>query len=137
MARIFVYDGREHPDPDPSMSVDDVRKSMSDFFGELANATVKESKRGEDTIYEFTRRVGTKGASNDDIIDVLRSVPETHIKLFDVALERATPDGGMESGQFDETDDWLSAVDQAREIIRQNSLLVQVMVRVCSSNRLP
>ena len=63
MARIFVYDDREFPDPDPDpqMSVDQVKATLSDFYGEIANASVKETKRGDDTIYEFQRRVGTKG----------------------------------------------------------------------------
>ena len=61
MARIFVVDGREFPDPDPNLKVDEVRQHMSTFFPELSNAEVKESKRGEDTIYELKRRVGTKG----------------------------------------------------------------------------
>ena len=61
MARIFVYDGREFPDPDPTLSVEEVKRMMSDFFGELANAEVRESKRGEDTVHELLRRVGTKG----------------------------------------------------------------------------
>ena len=58
----FVYDDREFPDPDPEMSVDQVKATLSDFYGEIANASVKETKRGDDTIYEFQRRVGTKGA---------------------------------------------------------------------------
>ena len=62
MARVFVYDDREFPDPDPQMSVDQVKATLSDFYGEIANASVKETKRGDDTIYEFQRRVGTKGA---------------------------------------------------------------------------
>ena len=61
MARIFVYDGREFPDPDPSLSVEQVRSMMTDFFPELANAQIKESQRDEDTLYELVRRVGTKG----------------------------------------------------------------------------
>ena len=61
MARIFVYDGREFPDPDPNLSVDEVKRMMTDFFPELQNAEVKEAKRDEDTLYEFVRRVGTKG----------------------------------------------------------------------------
>ena len=36
--------------------------NLADFYGEIANASVKETKRGDDTIYEFQRRVGTKGA---------------------------------------------------------------------------
>ncbi|MBA7599117.1 hypothetical protein ES703_06144 [subsurface metagenome] len=59
--RIFIYEGREFPDPDPNMSVEEVKTMMSDFFPELANAEVKEAPRGDDTIYEFVKRVGTKG----------------------------------------------------------------------------
>ena len=44
------------------MSVEQVKATLSDFYGEIANASVKETGRGEDTIYEFQRRVGTKGA---------------------------------------------------------------------------
>ncbi|MDE3268521.1 MAG: hypothetical protein OYI31_08755 [Chloroflexota bacterium] len=61
MARIFVYDDREFPDPDPEMTVDQVKATLADFYGEIANASVKETTRGEDTIYEFQRRVGTRG----------------------------------------------------------------------------
>jgi len=61
MVRVFVYDGREFPDPDPNMSVDEVRQSMTNFFPELANADTKQSKRDEDDIIEFQKRVGTKG----------------------------------------------------------------------------
>ena len=61
MARIFVYDGREHPDLDPSKTPDEVRELMANFYPELANAEIKPAQRGEDTIYELVRRVGTKG----------------------------------------------------------------------------
>lgn len=61
MARVFVYDGREFPDPDPNLKVDEVRQYMATLLPELSNADTKESKRGEDTIIEFKKRVGTKG----------------------------------------------------------------------------
>ena len=61
MTRVFVYDGREFPDPDPKMSVEEVRQSMTNFFPELANAESSQGKRGDDDIIEFKRRVGTKG----------------------------------------------------------------------------
>ena len=64
MTRIFVVDGREFPDPDPNLKVDEVRQHMSIFFPEISNAETKQSKRGEDDIIEFRRRVGTKGARN-------------------------------------------------------------------------
>jgi len=60
--RVFVYDGREFPDPDPKLKVDEVRQHFATFFPELSNAESKESKRGEDTIIEFKKRVGTKGS---------------------------------------------------------------------------
>jgi PRTRC genetic system protein C len=61
MARIFVIDGRDFPDPDSTMTVEEVRQSMITFFPELSNAETKESKRGENTVIEFKKRVGTKG----------------------------------------------------------------------------
>jgi len=61
MGGVFVYDGREFPDPDPNMTPDEVRASLSNLLPELANAEIKESKRGEDDIFELKRRVGTKG----------------------------------------------------------------------------
>ena len=46
MTRVFVYDDREFPDPDPQMSVDQVKATLADFYGEIANASVKETTRG-------------------------------------------------------------------------------------------
>ena len=54
MPRVFVYDGREFPDPDSSLSVEDVRKQLSDFFPELTNADTREERRGDDEVrYTF------------------------------------------------------------------------------------
>ena len=61
MARIFVYDGREHPDPDPNLSTDQVKSFYAGFFPEVANADMTSVKKGDDTVYSFQRRVGTKG----------------------------------------------------------------------------
>ncbi len=61
MARVFVYDGREFPDPDPALGVEEVKSMMADFFPELSNAETREKQEGENTIIEFSRRVGTKG----------------------------------------------------------------------------
>ena len=62
MARIFVYDGRKLEDPDPEMTVEMVRDSYADFFGDLVNAAYKEEQAGDDTVYTFQKRVGTKGS---------------------------------------------------------------------------
>ena len=61
MAREFIYDNRTFPDPNPAATVEEVKKMLTDFFPELANAEVRETKRGDDTLHEFIRRTGTKG----------------------------------------------------------------------------
>lgn len=61
MARIFVADGREFPDPSPSLTVDEVRQQLAGFMPELSNAETTETKRDGDTVYTFKKRVGTKG----------------------------------------------------------------------------
>ncbi len=65
IVRVFVYDGREFPDPDLALSPDEVRRMMTDFFPELANAEVREHKKGENTLYELVRRVGRKAKPED------------------------------------------------------------------------
>jgi len=88
MARIFVYDGREFPDPDSKLAVDDVRKQLAEFFPELANAETREEKRGDDTVYAFTKRIGTKGSlSEPDVVSILRQVPEKRLRVFELAAE--------------------------------------------------
>ncbi len=59
--RIFVVDGREYPDPDPTLSVDEVRHTLANYFPELANATTSERKDGDTTYFTLAKTVGTKG----------------------------------------------------------------------------
>ncbi len=88
MARIFVVDGREFPDPDPKLPVDEVRKQLGEFFPELANADTREEKRGEEVRYVFTRRIGTKGRPRSpDVVGILRRVPETRLRVLELAAE--------------------------------------------------
>lgn len=79
MARLFLYDGRTFPDPDPRLTVDDVRRQLSDFFPELANADTREERRDEDALYTFARRIGTKGGGRrrrrpPDVVAILKNV---------------------------------------------------------------
>ena len=62
MARVFVIDGREFADPDPTLTVEEVQAQLADFFGEVGNASYTEVKRGEDTVYQFRKQIGTKGS---------------------------------------------------------------------------
>jgi len=88
MARIFVYDSRQFPDPDPKLSVEDVRCQFAEFFPELANAETREEKRGEDTVFTFSKRIGTKGKRrNPDVVTILRGVPVKRLRIFELAVE--------------------------------------------------
>jgi PRTRC genetic system protein C len=87
MARIFIYDQREFPDPDPKLSVEDVRHQLTDFFPELANAETREEKRGDDTVYTFSKRIGTKGRRTPDVVAILRRVPEKRLRVYELAAE--------------------------------------------------
>lgn len=61
MARIFIVDGTQYPDPGPDVTLDQFRQMMATFLPELSNADMTEEKQGEDTIYRFAKRVGVKG----------------------------------------------------------------------------
>jgi PRTRC genetic system protein C len=109
MARLFVYDGRTFPDPDPGLPVDDERRQLADFFPELANADTREERRGEDTLYTFSRRIGTKGGGRrrtrpPGVVSILRSVAECELRVFELARELRTPAGLLDvdaAGQRD------------------------------------
>ena len=61
MQRQFVYNGQTYPDPDPNMTVNEVKAALADFMGEVANADVVETTEGELNTIEFKRKTGTKG----------------------------------------------------------------------------
>ncbi len=56
--RVFIVDQRRVPDPDPSLTVEQVRQQFIPLFPDLQNAEVQERKEGEEQIVEFIRRVG-------------------------------------------------------------------------------
>jgi len=62
LSRSFTYNGVKLPDPDPSMTPEDVKAAYSHQYPELATAaiTAPESS-GEQLVYSFVRAIGTKG----------------------------------------------------------------------------
>ncbi len=96
MARIFIYDGREFPDPDPKLPVEEVRKQLSEFFPELGNADTREEKRGEDTAYTFSKRIGTKGRRAAGVVAILRRVPETRLRVLELAADLLDDNGELD-----------------------------------------
>src|SRR5437764_14775277 len=98
MPRQFVYDGRTFPDPDPGLPVHDVRRQLADFFPELANADTREERRGEDTLYTFSRRIGTRGGGRGrrrppGAVSILRSFAARELRVLELAREHRTPAG--------------------------------------------
>jgi len=61
MARKFIVDGTEYPDPGPDVTPEQFKQMMVGFLPELSNADMTTEKQGEDTIYRFKKRVGVKG----------------------------------------------------------------------------
>ena len=61
MARKFVVDGTEYPDPGPEVTPDQFKQMLAGFLPELATAEMTEEKQGEDIIFRFKKRVGVKG----------------------------------------------------------------------------
>src|SRR5688572_18613794 len=96
MARLFHYDGRDFPDPDSKLSVEDVRRQLTDFFPELANAETREEKRGDDIVYVFTRRIGTKGRCGPSVVAILRHVRAKHLRVFELAAELVDGPGELD-----------------------------------------
>ena len=61
MARKFIVDGTEYPDPGSDVTPEQFKQMMVGFLPELANADMTTEKQGEDIIYRFKKRVCVKG----------------------------------------------------------------------------
>ena len=62
--RVFNLDGTKLPDPDPSMSLEDVLELYSNQYPELTNATVEEpdiSEDGTEAVYPIKVNTGKNG----------------------------------------------------------------------------
>ena len=142
MARIFVYDSRQIPDPDPRLTVDEVRTRLADFFPELTNSDVQEARQGDDTLYTFTRRLGTKGTgrrwkgsegvtSHSDILAILWRIPEKRLAVFDLARELITPEGEVSFDLAISREVELSlALDEAEAYSRSTKLAYEALRRI-------
>lgn len=92
--RIFVYEGKKFPDPDPSKTADEVRGIMANFYPELYNADVKEGRDGEDTVFEFVKRVGSKGAKTRVYKARICKQQDSNKLMLEKALEIEAACGG-------------------------------------------
>lgn len=100
--RRFVYDGREFPDPDPALSIDEVRQQLAEFFSELVNADQRRETKDGSEVITFSRRIGTKG--REALIAALVQVPEARLRLLELADACLDGEGRLvrlpEAGEF-------------------------------------
>jgi PRTRC genetic system protein C len=62
LPREFVFNGSRIPDPDPQMSIDQVRDLLTPSYPEIATATVAGPEdMGTILRYSFSRAIGSKG----------------------------------------------------------------------------
>ena len=62
LKRVFKYNGRSLPDPDPAMAPDEVRAFYATTYPELQSGVVDgPEEAGTRLHYELRRAVGTKG----------------------------------------------------------------------------
>jgi PRTRC genetic system protein C len=95
MRRTFLYNGRTLPDPDGSMTPEQVKNFFANIHPELINAAVEGGNyEGDTQVFEFRRAIGTKGghALALDSGDCLQSVPP-------VPMFQSTPVSGREGGE--------------------------------------
>lgn len=60
--RVFLYNGRTLPDPDPHMPPEQVKQFYSAIHADLTNAVVEGGAfEGTNQTFEFRRGLGTKG----------------------------------------------------------------------------
>ena len=91
--RKFIYDGRELPDPNPSYPPERFLQSLSMLLPQLYKAEIRESREGEDDIYEFVpasnalvlERVNQGFDSIPDVLrQAIREVAEAPVPWPDV-----------------------------------------------------
>jgi PRTRC genetic system protein C len=62
MTRVFQFNGIRLPDPNPAMSVDEVKALYAAQYPELATASVNGPEAAGDKMrYTFERAIGSKG----------------------------------------------------------------------------
>lgn len=105
MARFFIVDGKQLPDPDPRLTPDEVRAYLAaNFYDWLTNAEAREERRGDDTHYTYTRRIGTKGARvrraggppASRIRRLIRATPEKRLRVWELAAALTLPNGDID-----------------------------------------
>lgn len=127
--RLFIYDGREFPDPGAQFTPDEVREQLAQFFPDLINADVASEVQDGVQRVSFKKRIGTKGhADHQAMLAALRQVPEARLRLLDLAARafdgagtlrrQVDTDGGDFHLACSEAQAYARRTEQVREALR-------------------
>jgi PRTRC genetic system protein C len=61
LLRKFTFDGRPLADPDPNLSIDEVRQHYAGAYPALNNASYEQDVTDKAVVINFTTAVGSKG----------------------------------------------------------------------------
>jgi PRTRC genetic system protein C len=62
LSRVFEFNGVRLPDPDPKLTVEEIRSLYSHQYPDMTTASITGPEAvGDELVYRFTRAIGTKG----------------------------------------------------------------------------
>ena len=62
LSRCFEFNGAKLPDPNPKLSIEEVRALYAHQYPDIATAAITGPEASGDKLrYQFTRAIGTKG----------------------------------------------------------------------------
>jgi PRTRC genetic system protein C len=62
LSRVFEFNGVRLPDPDPKLTVEEIRSLYSHEYPDIATASITGPEAvGDKLRYQFTRAIGSKG----------------------------------------------------------------------------
>lgn len=105
--RVFVVDGKEYEDRFRDKTPEEVMKFFAEWHPDLHNGEVVSSKRGDEDVFTFRKRLGTKGTAapaaanasdggdgggvaprpRDRFLAALAMVPPKHLAIWGLAEE--------------------------------------------------
>jgi len=129
--KFIKYDDKQMEMND-GMSLDQAKQQMARFFPWLAEPEVKTEKKGDKTVYTFSKKAGRKGAANTP--DILTQVKGVEDVLDRACVERLSPDGDrirtLDERAQDVVDQLRLALDDSNNL-HQNQMEA-AMIAICS-----
>jgi len=112
MARVFVYGDERWEDPGEEFSNEDVRRHLTTYFPELAQASIEEKTLDDGTVeVHLVKRAGTKGLTPGDVVGRLAGLEPVEYEA--VALFRRLQSGESPVDLYPEIETARRELDEA------------------------